>query len=712
MRRPPAVTLAWCDFQARTVALAAALDGDAVFITEGRRGLGAVLPVRYARHAIETWSRLRAADPATVVVITPPVFAPLVCWIWCATHNRALVVDCHTGAFHSRKWAWARPLHRFILRRARLALLHTYEAATEVQRWGIRTLVVPDDVPDGKGIDPASRSAQPLVVVAGSLDSNEPIELVVEAARLLPDIEFRCPGDLARLSPKLRASSPQNVDFTGWLSYPRFLAELVAADVVAAFSTDPEIMNRAAFEAVGVGKPLVLSDLPRLRGRFNDAAVFCPNEPHAMAATLREALGNRGDLAIRSRNLQGRLRAERDAALDQLRTALVAAPVRRDRSRVLVVSAHPYPTHPLLRRNVDHLVADGAAVDLICMRDEKTDDPDQRSPGLRIFRLPVKHRRARALSYLLEYAAFFLLSLPVVSVLSLRRRYEVVQVDNLPDFLVFTAVVPRLRGSRVVLYIYDLFPEMTMTRLRASREHPVVRMTERLERWSAHFASHVITVSQTFRNLLAARGIDPSRVSVLYNTQPMPSTISHVATSAPVLITHASLLERYGVQVAIRALPYLTDRWPNLTFEVLGEGEYLPALQALAGQLGVADRVRFMGFLAWKLAMERTSHAAVAIVPVIADGFGELILPGKLLEYAAIGIPVVCSRLPGIEEGFPPEALAYFPQGDAPALASQVDRLLGDPEGAKAQAARARDALSRIAWETVAPQYLAALAPG
>jgi glycosyltransferase involved in cell wall biosynthesis len=191
----------------------------------------------------------------------------------------------------------------------------------------------------------------------------------------------------------------------------------------------------------------------------------------------------------------------------------------------------------------------------------------------------------------------------------------------------------------------------------------------------------------------------------------MPSEISHIASDRPVLITHASLLERYGIQVVIRALPYLTERWPNITFEVLGEGEYLGTLQALAAHLGLADRVRFVGFLPWREAMQRISRASIGIVPVIADGFGELILPGKLLEYAAIGIPVVCSRLPGIEEGFPPDTLAYFSQGDAQALAAQVDRLLRDPEGARAQAARASDALQRIAWETIAPQYLSALAP-
>src|SRR5207249_4390572 len=132
----------------------------------------------------------------------------------------------------------------------------------------------------------------------------------------------------------------------------------------------------------------------------------------------------------------------------------------------------------------------------------------------------------------------------------------------------------------------------------------------------------VITVSECFRSLLAARGVDPARVSVLYNSQPMPDGLERIAPASPVMITHASLVERYGIQIAIRALPHLVERWPDLIYEVLGDGEHLDALRALARQLGVQDRVRFRGFRPWQETMERIARASVGVVPVVADGFG------------------------------------------------------------------------------------------
>jgi glycosyltransferase involved in cell wall biosynthesis len=573
---------------------------------------------------------------------------------------------------------------------------------------------MPDDVVTPETAPPPRRHARPVVVVAGSLDGNEPIDAVVEAARLTPELDLRCTGALERLRPATRRAAPSNVTFTGWLAYPRFIDELQQADLVAAFSDDPEIMNRAAFEAVGCGRPLLLSDLPKLRSRFGGAALFSANQPAAIAAGMRQALKSAADLGARSRRLAESLRAEHARALSELRRLLEptahteAEP--RPRRRVLLLSAHPYPSHPLLRRNVDHLLRQGVEVDLVCTRDRRGEAALQQ-PGLRITALPVEHRRKRALSYLVEYAGFFLLALPVVSYLSLRRRPDVVQVDNLPDFLVFAAAVPRLLGSRLVLYIYDLFPEMTMTRLRTGAGHPAVRAARVLERLSARFAHHVITVSECFRSLLAARGVDPARVSVLYNSQPMPDGLTRVSPPSPVMITHASLVERYGIQVAVRALPHLLPSWPDLTYEVLGDGEQLAALRSLASELGVLDHVSFRGFRPWKETMERIARASIGVVPVVADGFGELILPMKLLEYAAVGIPIVCSRLPGIEEGFAADAVAYFPQGDAQALAAEVDRLLRSPAEAEAQVERARKALQRIAWETVGPKYLPALAP-
>jgi glycosyltransferase involved in cell wall biosynthesis len=323
VRLPSLDAVAWTRFQPRTSALASALGGQARFFDDGFAGRHfASRPLAYVAKSYQTWKVLSRDNPKAVLVITPPVFAPFVAWLWCVVHKRALVVDCHTGAFHSRKWAWARPLHWWLLRRVRVVLLHTVELEALVSSWGARALFLPDDLPSAGEASPQARAGGSRVLIAGSLDSNEPVAAVVEAARLLPGVEFRFTGDPELLSAKVRANAPDNVVLTGYLAYPIFLGELQAADVVGVFSTDPRIMNRAAFEAVGLGRPLVLSDLPGLRVRFGSAALFSCNEPAAIADALERALDIQSELAGRSVALQAQLKAQRDEAVARLQSII------------------------------------------------------------------------------------------------------------------------------------------------------------------------------------------------------------------------------------------------------------------------------------------------------------------------------------------------------------------------------------------------------
>jgi glycosyltransferase involved in cell wall biosynthesis len=319
--RETVAAIAWDGFQARTQTLAGLLGGRAWYMRPRRR-LSVLLPLRYLVDGVRTWRLLQARRPQAVLVISPPVFAPLVAGLWARLHRRALVVDCHTGAFHGLKWRWSRPLHRLLFQSANAVLVHTEEDEELLTAWGVSGFLLPDDVPDAAKAAPLARAERPTVLVAGSFDGNEPIAVVLAAAELLPDVEFRLTGDMRRLPAWAPRRASANVVFTGWLEYEKFLGELLAAHVVGVFSTDPHIMNRSAFEAIGLGRPLVLSDLAGLRRRFGEAALLCANRPAAVADALRLALARQDELAARSAMLRPRLRAQHERALTRLKASL------------------------------------------------------------------------------------------------------------------------------------------------------------------------------------------------------------------------------------------------------------------------------------------------------------------------------------------------------------------------------------------------------
>jgi glycosyltransferase involved in cell wall biosynthesis len=237
-----------------------------------------------------------------------------------------------------------------------------------------------------------------------------------------------------------------------------------------------------------------------------------------------------------------------------------------------------------------------------------------------------------------------------------------------------------------------------------------VRALARLERAATNWADRVITVTDLFRRIMVGRGLDTRKVTLVANSHPMSTLPPRVVPPSPVLVLPTTLIERYGVQIAIQAVARLRDRWPQIRLQVIGAGEYRPTLNALITRLGLEANVTITpGFIAWREMVEQVRRATLGIVPIIAEGYGDLILPNKVFEFVFMDIPFVCSRLRGIEEHLPPDAVAYFEPGDAGGLAAQVDRLLSDPADAERQAARARLALADLAWEHASRRYLRAL---
>src|SRR5690606_28501040 len=106
------------------------------------------------------------------------------------------------------------------------------------------------------------------------------------------------------------------------------------------------------------------------------------------------------------------------------------------------------------------LAKQGYTVDVICLRQEGAPKNSIDSGGINVYRLPLKrHRSGGFFLQLLEYLAFFILVFVKLIALHGKERYGVVQVHNLPDFLIFAALFPRLTGARLILDLHDLMPE-------------------------------------------------------------------------------------------------------------------------------------------------------------------------------------------------------------------------------------------------------------
>ena len=183
----------------------------------------------------------------------------------------------------------------------------------------------------------------------------------------------------------------------------------------------------------------------------------------------------------------------------------------------MIVHAH-YPLgETRVERQAKALLRRGHVVDVICLR-APGELPREIVGGAGVYRLPVRRHKDRgAAVQLLEYLVFLMLAAIQLARLHLRTPYQVVQVHNLPDFLVFAAWPARLMGARVILDIHDLMPEFFGARFDRSFDSWLVRLVRFQERLACRFADAVIVVSEHWRRTLIGRGVPADKISVVMN---------------------------------------------------------------------------------------------------------------------------------------------------------------------------------------------------
>lgn len=377
---------------------------------------------------------------------------------------------------------------------------------------------------------------------------------------------------------------------------------------------------------------------------------------------------------------------------------------------VCMIAYTVYAFDARVRREAETLAASGFHVRCLTTNTGST-PAHYELGGVEVRELSVpKYRGKRALAYAASYVRFLVASSLACMKLLWKGELDVVHVHNLPDFLAFAGLVPRLFGCKVVLDIHDSVPETFATKF---SESPLFWKALCLEeRVSALVAHKVICVNHPQRDVLVARGIPASKTFVSMN-MPDPkifgpsSTVVRDATRERAfnLVYHGTMTERLGVDLIIRAVGHLRDRLPAARLHLWGSGDDLPQFQQLARDLGIEDRVLFepKGFLLHDLPPRlRAMHAGV--VGNRRSAAGDLMLPVKLLEYVSLDIPAIVPRLRTIQSYFSEEMVLFYEPEDIASLADCVYRLYAQPETGRRQAARARAFLAQYGWERQGPE--------
>ncbi len=386
---------------------------------------------------------------------------------------------------------------------------------------------------------------------------------------------------------------------------------------------------------------------------------------------------------------------------------------QRPRHAMVVQAYYPF-AETRVEREAKALLNHGYAVDVICLG-----RPGQPAvelvDGVEVHRaLTRSPKTERPTEQFLGYLTFMAAAMFKLARLHRERHYRTVQAHNLPDFLVFAALVPKLSGSKVILDLHDLMPEFFAARF-GTRKKWLARLVRWQEKLSCAFADQVITVTELWRQTLIARGIPADKISVVMNVADDAIFRRNPADQARAngnghynLIYHGTLTRRYGLDLAIRAVDLVRHEIPGVHLTLHGWGDDRGPLKQMVDDLGLQDYVSFSteGMPASQLP-EMIRQADVAIVPYRRDVFTDGILPTKLMEYAAVGVPVIAARTTAISAYFDDNMVEFFAPEDHRDLASRILTLYLDRERRQHLVEGSEQFLEQYNWTRVSSEYTA-----
>jgi glycosyltransferase involved in cell wall biosynthesis len=286
--RPGLLFVSWGAVAGRSAEIAAALGGQSrTYFAPSPRRRPPVL-VRYLLSSLGTGATLFARRPRVVVVTNPPVPAALVTWLWARLVGAVLVLDSHPGGFGAQgdvRAARLQRLHRFVARRSAFCLVADEAWRARLAEWGVDGVVV-HEAPDSWDCPVPVPGERLRVLCVGRFARDEPVGPLLEAARLVPEMDLLLTGDPRACPPELVRHAPGNVTFLGFLGAADYHRAVVESDAVLTLTTEPTSVMRAAYEAIYANRPLVVSDWPVARALFG-SAVHVVHTPEALAEGLR-----------------------------------------------------------------------------------------------------------------------------------------------------------------------------------------------------------------------------------------------------------------------------------------------------------------------------------------------------------------------------------------------------------------------------------------
>lgn len=370
-----------------------------------------------------------------------------------------------------------------------------------------------------------------------------------------------------------------------------------------------------------------------------------------------------------------------------------------------------FPKDSRVRRYVNTLHAEGFEIFVVCIG-TSSEPSIEHTEGIHIYRMPITKKRGSFLRRIIEYLWFELLSFVTVSYLAVKNRIGIFQIHTLPDFLVFSCLIPKLLGSRIILDFHELFPEFMMQHKRSlTPDSFLVRLIRTIERWSFHFADDVIVFHDPAKAILLER-IRPAKNPVVImngiDETELPE-LTPLKAEKKRIVYNGTINFNLNLQSVLDALEILRDRrqdiFQKIEFHLYGDGPELDRLLTSATEKNLHN-VLYRGRFKFRDMMQELRYAWVCILPPKRDIYSELFYSLKLVEMIFLRIPVIASRLKTYVHYYPEDTILYFEPENVDELVEKIIYLYENESIIKPLTEKAQQQYLLVSWNIMKKRYI------
>jgi glycosyltransferase involved in cell wall biosynthesis len=342
-----------------------------------------------------------------------------------------------------------------------------------------------------------------------------------------------------------------------------------------------------------------------------------------------------------------------------------------------------YETDNRVRRYAESLAARGHAVHVIVLR--RPHQPRfEIVKGVALYRIQTRRvSETFALEYLIKLLWFLLNSTLTATLLYFNYRFKVFHIHSIPDFLVFSTLLIRPFGIKVVLDIHDIVPELYASKFRCTSTSCLFRCLLQMEQLACLYADRVVVANDIWRDRLAVRVGPNDHFTTILNYP--DTTLFRAEPESPVIneplriLYPGTLSWHQGVDLLVEAVALLRANNVTVSLTIVGDGAERERLHKQIELHSLEEHVMMMEGVPAEAVAHLMKATDVGVEPKRKESFANEALSTKIFEFMAAGVPVIASDTMAHKRYFNDSSVIFFKSGDVIDLADKILCLANTP---------------------------------